>query len=111
MKKTIFAGITCLTLTGCASSPGSIQATYVPNSPYMSMNCLQLGETENIEGDKLAALDTSQNNAHKTDFWGVFATGVPLSELTGSDVSEALARQKGKMAAIHRVQIAKGCPM
>ncbi|MHC0612558.1 hypothetical protein [Komagataeibacter oboediens] len=35
---------------------------------------------------------------------------MPLSEMTGSDVAGVLAREKGKMEAIQRMQVAKSCP-
>ena len=97
-------------LAGCASSPKDVKPTYVPDTVYASMDCQQLGQEELKEGDTLEALTNKQRRAHKTDTWGVLALGVPLSEMTGSDVAGVLAREKGKMEAIQRMQIAKSCP-
>ncbi|WP_239021434.1 hypothetical protein [Novacetimonas cocois] len=96
-------------LAGCAASPKDVQPTYVPDSAYSSLSCQQLGEAELKEGDVLQTLTDKQHRAHKTDTWGVLMVGLPLSEMTGSDVKGLLAREKGKMEALHRVQEAKGC--
>ncbi|WP_239019182.1 hypothetical protein [Novacetimonas pomaceti] len=96
-------------LAGCAASPKDVQPTYVPDSAYSSLSCQQLGEAELKEGDVLQTLTDKQHRAHKTDTWGVLMVGLPLSEMTGSDVKGLLAREKGKMEALHRVQMAKGC--
>ncbi|GBQ64854.1 hypothetical protein AA103196_0989 [Ameyamaea chiangmaiensis NBRC 103196] len=98
------------TLTACASSPEHIQPTYVADTAYASQSCSELGQSEVRETDMLTALSDKQHRAHKTDTWGVIALGVPLSELSGSDVSRTLALEKGKMDAIHRVEAEKSCP-
>lgn len=103
----LFGGM--VLLAGCAASPDSVRPTYIPDTAYSSLNCQQLGEAELKEGDVLQTLTDKQHRARKTDTWGVLMVGLPLSEMTGSDVKGLLAREKGKMEALHRVQIAKGC--
>lgn len=108
MKKYLF--ILPLALLGaCASSPNNIPATYVDGQGYEGLNCNQLSVMQINETDKLAVLTSKQRRAHKTDTWGVILLGVPLSELTGSDVSETLANEKGKVEAIKRVELEKSC--
>ncbi|WP_029606256.1 hypothetical protein [Kozakia baliensis] len=109
MRKVILISGIAL-LAGCAQSPNKIQAAYIPDSAYASQTCEQLGQAEIQEGDVVNSLVGKQRRAHKTDTWGVIATGIPLSEITGSDVKETLAREKGKLEAIHRVQVSKACP-
>lgn len=109
MKKYIGAAL-ALGLAGCATSPNKIKAEYVPDTVYASLSCAQLGQTELQEGDTIATLTNSQRRAHKTDTWTVLAVGVPLSGMLSEDKKEELAREKGKLDAIHRVQIAKACP-
>lgn len=103
----LFGGM--VLLAGCAASPDSIRPAYIPDSAYSSLSCQQLGEAELKEGDVLQTLTDKQHRARKTDTWGVLMVGLPLSEMTGSDVKGLLAREKGKMEALHRVQAAKGC--
>jgi len=97
-------------LAGCADKPEDIAAAYIPDSAYASLTCHELGQEELREGDVLSAVSGKQRRAHKTDSWSVLAAGLPLSELTGSDVAEQVSREKGKMDAIHRVEISKKCP-
>lgn len=109
MKK-VLTVTSILLLSGCASRPEDIAPQFIPDSAYSSLDCQHLGEEEIKEGDTLTAVSSKQRRAHKTDTWGVLVTGIPFSELSGSDVAELVAREKGKMAAIHRVQIQKSCP-
>lgn len=106
----IALGIALVGLAGCASSPEDVKPTYVADTAYASQSCEQLGQAELQEGDVVNTLSDKQRRAHKTDTWGVIALGVPLSELSGSDVKGVLAREKGKLDAIHRAQALKGCP-
>lgn len=109
MKRLLIAAA-CLGVAGCADRPEDIKSEYIPDSAYASLDCQQLGQEELREGDALTAVSSKQRRAHKTDTWGVLVTGVPFSELTGSDVAELVAREKGKMEAIHRVETSKNCP-
>jgi len=108
-KRLIALGLT-VALGACASSPDNIKPTYVADTAFASQSCSDLGQDELRETDVVTALSDKQRRAHKTDTWGVIALGVPLSELSGTDVSRMLALEKGKMDAIHRVEAEKACP-
>ncbi|WP_259650048.1 hypothetical protein [Gluconacetobacter diazotrophicus] len=97
-------------LAGCAASPEDVKPSYVADTAYASQSCEQLGQSELREGDVVNTLSDKQRRAHKTDTWGVIALGIPLSELSGTDVKGVLAREKGKLDAIHRAQSIKECP-
>lgn len=109
MRRVFALGVLAF-LAGCAARPEDVQAVYVPDTAYVSLSCEALGQAELQEGDTVNTLSDKQRRAHKTDTWGVVALGVPLSELSGTDVKDVLAREKGKLDAIHRVQTSKACP-
>lgn len=76
---------------------------------YTQETCEQLAKDEYQETDVVNTLSDRQRLAHKTDTWSMIFLAVPLSELSGSDVTGILSREKGKLEAIHRVQAEKNC--
>lgn len=109
MKKYLFLTLV-VALSACATSPDKVKAQYMPDTAYASLTCPQLAEAELKQGDEVSGLYNSQRRAHKTDTWTVLAVGVPLSGMLDEDKQEQLARAKGKLDAMHRVQHAKVCP-
>ena len=52
------------------------------------------------ERQSLAALESKQRSAATGDALGVFFIGVPVSSLTGNDVSGSIGASKGKVVAL-----------
>ena len=59
-----------------------------------------LAEELVLETQQLAALEGKQKGAVAGDAIGVFLIGVPVSSLTGGDVSGHIATSKGKVLAL-----------
>lgn len=115
---TMRSGISILALaallTGCATSPKNIEATYVSPVPYQRMSCTELkGEAERVSSAAAAATGRQAQQV------GVDATAMTVSMLVfwpaiffvGGDKGNAveLANLKGQMDAIEKVNAEKGC--
>ena len=88
-----------LTMAACAKSPDSI----VPVSMAGAFDGLSCGAATQMlasEQTTLAALEQRQRNAVTADAIGVFLILVPVSSLTGNDVTGEIAASKGKVLAL-----------
>ena len=97
-------------LTGCASSPSAIQPLPVPDVLYANKSCAQLAEAEAEAQLNVASLSQQQSSAVTGDAVGVFMIGMPVSSMTGGDVSGKLAEQKGRVISIKKARAQKRCP-
>lgn len=86
-------------LAACAQSPSAI-APVSMNGAFDHMQCQQAANTLAAERQTLAALESKQKGAVAGDAIGVFLIGVPMSSLTGGDVSGHIASSKGKVLAL-----------
>lgn len=111
----IAAGLAAtLLLSGCATSPTSIQASYVSPTAYQAMSCSQLTEEAQRVSQRAVAVTGVQNQRATTD---AVAMGVglvlfwPALFFIGGDKGNAaeLASLKGQMQAIEEVNRAKNC--
>lgn len=96
-------------LSDCAKSPDSIAALPVPDVIYENRTCEQLRVQKAEAAIALATVSSQQSNAATSDAWGVALVGLPLSSMTGNDVSGKVAEAKGRVAAIETVMARKGC--
>lgn len=99
MLKTPFIAAAALSLAACAQSPSSIAPVSLGNA-YAAHDCQQARADLIIERDTLAALEGKQRGAVAGDALGVFLVGIPVSSLTGGDVSGEIAASKGRAMAL-----------
>ena len=86
-------------LAACAASPDSIAPVSMGNA-YDATSCQQTAIMLANERQTLANLEGKQKGAVVGDAVGVFLIGVPVSSLTGGDVSGHIAASKGKILAL-----------
>lgn len=105
MKK-IIAIASTLAIAACAQSPGSIQPVSMGDA-YSGVSCQSASARLITERQSLAALESKQKAAVAGDAMGVFLLGIPVSSLTGQDVSGEIAASKGRVIALEARAI--GC--
>lgn len=101
-------------LSGCATSPKNIEASYVSPVPYQKMSCTELkGEAERVSNaaavatgrqSQQAGNDAAAMTVSMLIFW-------PAVFFVGGDKGNAveLANLKGQMDAIELVNAEKNC--
>lgn len=98
-----------LAVVACAAAPESIQATYVPETPFQAMNCEQLASEQARLAMSLEQNAAQQRSARTNDTLGVIFVGMPLSSMSGGNVATTIAQQRGMQEAMQRVAVQKGC--
>jgi hypothetical protein len=100
MRLPIIITAAALTLmSACAQSPGSIEPVSM-GAAYSGVSCEQASIEYASASNALAALSSKQKGAVAGDAVGVLLIGVPVSSLTGGDVSGQIALEKGKIASL-----------
>ena len=102
MKQSILkvAVLGALTLTtACAQTPSAIVPVSMAGA-YSHISCSSARTILATEQQSYAALAQQQNAAVAGDAIGVLLLGVPVSSLTGSDVTGEIAANKGKRLAL-----------
>ena len=101
-------------VSGCATNPSNISATYVSPYLYENLSCQQLaGEAARVSNAAAAAIGAQEKQASSDAamvgvslilFW-------PAAFFVGGDKANAaeVARLKGEMQAIEQVNTAKNC--
>ena len=114
MSKSIRRGSTLIPLAtvlalaaGCAKGPDAIAPVSMGNA-FQSTSCSTARTMLSEERQVLAALETKQRSAVAGDAVGVFLIGVPVSSLSGNDVSGGIAASKGKVLALE-TRLQTGC--
>ena len=97
--KRLFALAALPLIAACAQSPSSIQPVSMGNA-FAAVDCASARNMLAEEREKLAALESQQNAAVAGDALGVFLIGVPMSSLSGGDVSGHIAASKGKIISL-----------
>ncbi|SEU02690.1 hypothetical protein [Paracoccus homiensis] len=97
--KTITAIAALPFIAACAQSPSSIAPVSMGNA-YANVSCQQARADLIAERQTLAALEGKQKGAVAGDAIGVLLIGVPMSSLTGGDVSGHIAASKGRVIAL-----------
>ena len=104
MKRLIACGMAAA-LASCAMAPDKIVATAVPEVIYEGHACPQL-KVEKAETQlSLSTLSAQQSSAVTGDTVGVIFLGLPVSSMTGNDVSGKVGEAKGRIAAIESTGI------
>jgi hypothetical protein len=88
-----------LAMTACAQSPDSIVPVAMGGA-FDGLSCNDAAQMLANEQVTLAALEQRQRNAATGDAIGVFLLLIPISSLTGNDVTGEIAASKGKVLAL-----------
>ena len=103
MKKTVLAlfmsAFAVATISGCASRPDSIPASFVSESTYIDSSCSALHTQLTQANEELRVVSDKQNTAANVDAGSVFLALIPVSAFTGDHEAE-VAEAKGKVNAI-----------
>lgn len=108
MKKLVFAAMALAVLSGCATRPESIPASYVSHEKYMGNDCTQLATNMSDARADLQKFSAMQDSKANMDAATVFFVLIPASKLTGDSAAD-VAKFKGEVEAIETAQIKKGC--
>lgn len=108
VKGFLIAAALCVT-SACAQKPETIERAYISPATYSNYNCTQLSqEAVRIDG-ALSRAYAQQNKARRNDTWGVVLVGVPVSSLSGGNVSDQIADLKGQKYTLEQTQIQRSC--
>lgn len=108
MKYLVIATVALAVLSGCATRPESISASYVSFEKYVGNDCTQLATAMADTRAELQKYSSMQNTKANLDAATVFLAFVPASKLTGDHAGD-VAKFKGEVEAIDTAQIKKGC--
>lgn len=95
-------------LTGCATRPESISASFVSHEKYMGQTCAQLTDTMADARTKLADYSKLQDSKANVDAATVFFVLIPASKLSGDHAGD-VAKYKGEVEAIETAQVKANC--
>ena len=98
-----------VSLGGCAKSPESIAPAYVSPLQYSQLDCKQLSQESARIEQALSQVSEQQRNARTNDTVGVILLGLPVSSLSGGNVSDQVAKVKGEQETLRKVMIEKKC--
>ena len=109
MKCSKIAALGVLLISACAKQPDQIAAVDIGADSYSRYSCTQLASEKTEISQELENLSAQQKAAANGDAWGVVLLGLPLSSMSGRDQEALIAVAKGKVQAIDRQIVAKGC--
>ena len=92
-----------ITLCACAQTPESIAPSYVSPLTYRGYDCDQLGEESIRIADALASASEQQRTARTNDTIGLIFLGLPVSSLSGGNVTSQIAALKGEQKTTRQV--------
>ena len=95
-------------LSGCATRPESISASYISHEKYMGQPCPQLTDSMADARAKLSEYSKMQDTKANVDAATVFLVLIPVSKLSGDHAGD-VAKFKGEVEAIETAQIKAGC--
>lgn len=101
----VFMGV----MAGCAKSPESIQASYISPTTYTGWSCKQLASEAARIDSAYSQAAQQQKNARTNDIVGVVLIGLPVSSLSGDNISGQIADLKGRKATLEQAQTRKNC--
>ena len=108
MKNLFALCVIFATITGCATRPESIPASFVSHEKYIANDCLQLNTNMSDARSQLAKYSAMQDSKANMDAATVFFVLIPASKLTGDSAAD-VAKFKGEVEAIETAQIKNGC--
>jgi hypothetical protein len=108
LKKPLLMCFAIAVLSGCATRPESISASYISHEKYTDNNCATLGSLMTDARAELTKFSDMQNTKANVDAATVFLALIPASKLTGDSAAD-VAKWKGEVEAIDTAQIKKKC--
>ena len=108
LEKALFASLVLIFVSGCATRPESISASYVSHEKYVDGSCPILATQLSDTQEKLKKVSRLQDDKANGDAVGVFLLGIPFSQLSGDHAAE-VAKLKGECEAIETAQIKNKC--
>jgi hypothetical protein len=108
MRSWYWLALLLLAVTGCASRPETIRASFVSYEKYTDLDCPQLAAKMADTRADLEKFSKMQDGKATGDAVGVFLLGIPFSKLSG-DYEGDVARLKGTVEAIDTAQIKTKC--
>ncbi|MBB4081699.1 hypothetical protein [Brevundimonas lenta] len=114
MKKSIAAALCAsLALAACASSPESIEATYISPATYGSLDCAQLEQELIRVGNRVNVVTGRQRSQAQNDAMvmgvGLVLFWPALFFLKGNGGATELGQLKGEYDALHANATEKRC--
>lgn len=110
MRRMLLVGMAALA-AGCAQKPENIAPAYVSPLAYENLDCDQLVQENSRLSTALQQSYAQQQKARKNDTIGVIMLGLPVSSLSGGNVSEQVAQLKGEQQTLQRVALEKRCDL
>ena len=107
--KWLFVAACMLAVASCAKKPENIAAIDVGGDAYSRHSCAQLKADKLTIQQGLDQASAKQKDAASGDAVGVLLLGLPLSSMSGNDQETVIAVAKGKIQAIDRQALRKGC--
>jgi len=109
MKRPIFVALALLSMSACAPTPDSVQATEVSGAVYQKLECSDLVTERQRVSDELIAMTEKQAATAHSDAIGFWLIGMPVGSMGGGNVAVQLGELKGRMNTVKRVMAEKGC--
>ena len=97
-----------LSVAGCATPPEKIAAVQMSGAEYAALGCKELAAAKAHAEMTVGNVSKQQSTIATNDAVGVALLGVPMGSI-GGDLETSVAVEKGRLAAISRVMMEKGC--
>ena len=108
LKKIALALAIGAVVSGCATRPESISASYISHEKYMGKDCTSLTLDMSNARSELAKFSSMQDSKANLDAATVFFVLVPASKLSGDHAAD-VAKFKGEVEAIETALIKSNC--
>jgi hypothetical protein len=95
-------------VSGCATRPESISASYVSHEKYSGRDCGQLAFDMSNARAELQKFSSMQDTKANVDAATVFFVLIPASKLSGDHAGD-VAKWKGEVEAVDTASIKAGC--
>ena len=113
MKKLIAAVAGCAVLTGCATAPDRVTASYVSPEQYADYNCRQIREEMVEISNQVTGIADAEGADRRRDAValtvGLLVFWPALAFMAEGDHKEELAGLKGQYEALKQASIRKDC--
>jgi hypothetical protein len=99
-RPTFLALAAAAALAACAPGPNAIAPAAMPAGLYDATGCAAARAERGATAARLAGLEAQQRDTATTDALAVLFIGLPVSGLTGRDVSGQIATERGRLIAL-----------
>lgn len=108
MKKIIALVAFSAVITGCATRPESISASYVSHEKYSGKDCTSLTLDMSNARNELTKFSSMQDSKANMDAATVFFVLIPASKLSGDHAGD-VAKWKGEVEAVETALVKANC--